>query len=104
MTILKGYHSRWDTLKNPHCSMAMSAKHRSKFAALQRLWGHLHMSEKFSSGTKKTKQTKNQTLSYILKNIIGNLEGLISHVLNTCMDGLQKNPKTFIVHPSVQVS
>ena len=26
------------TLKNPHCSMAMSAEHRSKFAALHREW------------------------------------------------------------------
>ena len=83
MTILKGYHSRWGTLKNPHCSMAMSAKLRSKFAALQKIF----------EWDKKNKQTKNQTLSYILKNIIGNLEGLISHVLNTCMDGLQKTQK-----------
>ena len=32
--------------------MAMSAEHRSQFAALHRPWYRLHMSEKFSSGTK----------------------------------------------------
>ena len=39
--------------------MAMSAEHRSKFAAFHRQWGILHMSVKFSSGTKKPKQTIN---------------------------------------------
>ena len=38
--------------------MAMSAEHRSKFAALHRQWWRLHMSEKFSSGTKTPNQTK----------------------------------------------
>ena len=37
--------------------MAMNAEHRSKFAALHRQWWRLHMSEKFSSGTKTPKQT-----------------------------------------------
>ena len=46
------------TLKNPHCSMAMSAKHRSKFAAFNRQWWRLHMSEKFSSGTINSKTNK----------------------------------------------
>ena len=32
--------------------MAKSAEQRSKFAALHRWWWRLHMSEKFSSGTK----------------------------------------------------
>ena len=41
--------------------MAMSAEHRSKFAALHRQWWRLHMSYKFSSGTKNPKQTKNFT-------------------------------------------
>ena len=50
-------HSMCDTLKNPYCSMAMSAEHRSKFAALHRPWWRLYMSEKFSSGTKSHKQT-----------------------------------------------
>ena len=31
-------HSKCCTLKNPHCSMAMSAEHRSKFAALHQQW------------------------------------------------------------------
>ena len=31
--------------------MAMSAEHRSNFAALHRQWWRLFMSEKFSSGT-----------------------------------------------------
>ena len=42
---------------NPHCSMDTSAEHRSKYAALQRKRRRSQMSEKFSSGTKKTKQT-----------------------------------------------
>ena len=38
--------------------MAIIAEHiRSKFAALHRQWWRLHMSEKFSSGTKTHKQT-----------------------------------------------
>ena len=41
--------------------MAMSAVHRSKFAALHRQWWRLQMSEKFSSGTKNYKQTNKQT-------------------------------------------
>ena len=55
-------HIRCCTLKNPHCSMAMSAEHRSKFAVLHRQWWRLHMREIFTSGTtpsppkKKTKQ------------------------------------------------
>ena len=31
-------YSRCGTLKNPHCSMAMSAQHMSKFAVLHRQW------------------------------------------------------------------
>ena len=41
--------------------MAISAEHRSKFAALHRQWWHLHMSEKFSSGTIKPKKPNKQT-------------------------------------------
>ena len=41
--------------------MAMSAEHRSKFEALHRQWWPLHMSEKFSSGTRNPKQTNKQT-------------------------------------------
>ena len=54
MTIIKGVgrcHSRRGTLNIPHCSMAMSAKHRSKCAALHRQRRRLQMSEKLSSGT-----------------------------------------------------
>ena len=39
-------HSRCGTLKNPHCSMAMSAEYRSTFAALHGQWWRLHMSKK----------------------------------------------------------
>ena len=39
--------------------MAMSAEHKSKFAALHRC---LHMSEKFSSGTINSTQTKPNSL------------------------------------------
>ena len=46
--------SRCGTLKNSHCSMAMSAEHRSKREGLHSKWWRLPMREKFSSGTKKT--------------------------------------------------
>ena len=53
-------HSRCGTLKNPHCSMALSAEHRSTFAALHRQWCRLWMREKFFNGTKNSikKHTK----------------------------------------------
>ena len=41
--------------------MGMSADQRSKFAAFHRQWCRLHMSEKFSSGTKSHKQTNEET-------------------------------------------
>ena len=41
--------------------MAVSAEHRSKFAALHRQCWHLHMSEKFSSGTKNNQTKKKKT-------------------------------------------
>ena len=52
--------------------MAMSAMHRSKFAALHLQWWHLHMSEKFSSGTKETpkNQTKQKKRSFWLECIV----------------------------------
>ena len=40
--------------------MAMSAEHRSKFAAFHRLWWRLHINENFSNGTEKS-QTNKQT-------------------------------------------
>ena len=52
-------HSRRGTQKNPHCSMATSAEHRSKFVTLHWQWWRLHMSEKFSSGTINPKQKHN---------------------------------------------
>ena len=54
-------HSTCSTLKNPHCSMAISTEQRSKFAALHRQWWRLRMSEKLSSWTKNPKQTSKQT-------------------------------------------
>ena len=56
-------HSRCGTLKNPHCSMAMSVEHRSKFSVLHRQWWRLHISEQISSGTKNPKQTNKYHLS-----------------------------------------
>ena len=53
--------------------MAMSAEHRSNFAALHRQWSRLYMSEKFSNGTKNFKQTnnkKNQPTNQTNKQII----------------------------------
>ena len=54
------YHSRCDTLKSSHCSMAMIAL--VKITALHRYWWRLHMSEKFSSGSKNPKQTDKQVM------------------------------------------
>ena len=39
--------------------MAMNAEYKSSFEALNRKWWCLHMSKKFSSGTKTPKQTEN---------------------------------------------
>ena len=52
--------------------MTISAEHtwRSKLAALLRQWWRLQMSEKFSSGTKNSKQTKNPQKSKKKKNRI----------------------------------
>ena len=44
-------HSRRGTLKNPQCSMPISAMYRLKFEALHRWWWRIYLSEKFSSGT-----------------------------------------------------
>ena len=55
MTIINGCpcHSWCGTLKNPHCSMAMSADHRSKFCSPSpTIWWRLHMIENFSSDDK----------------------------------------------------
>ena len=50
--------------------MALSAEHRSKFAALHRQWKRLQMSEKISSGTKNSKETNLQICSGVgLKSI-----------------------------------
>ena len=62
------------TVKNPHCSMAMRAEHRSKYAALHRESWRLHVSNKFSFGTKNPKRTNNpliqkQSMLHILINI-----------------------------------
>ena len=66
MTIIKGFpcHSRCDTLKNRHCSMAMSVEHRSKFAALHRHyeWKILEWDEK----TQANKQTCTLSCMYLL--------------------------------------
>ena len=54
--------------------MAMSAEHRSKFAAIHRQWWHLDMSEKFSSGTINSKQTNNTSDQDVcLDNVTGNI-------------------------------
>ena len=47
--------------------MAISAEHRSKFAALHLQWWRLQMSEKFSSGTKNSKQKTNKQLYKVLR-------------------------------------
>ena len=50
-------HSRCDTLKIPHCSMALSAEH-DKFAVLHRLWRSLHFSKKNLGWDEKPSTTK----------------------------------------------
>ena len=55
--------------------MALSAKHKSKFAALQRQWWFLHISEKFSSDTKKT-------LNFSKDSSINHSDTWIKHVMN----------------------
>lgn len=46
-------------LKNLFCSMAVSADHRSKYAALHRQCLCLHMNEKILSDKKNPKQKRN---------------------------------------------
>ena len=46
--------------------MAMSADKRSKFAAPHRQWWRLHMSEKFSIGTKTPQKTNRNIQAWIL--------------------------------------
>ena len=60
------YHSSCGTLKNPYCSIAISAEHRSKFAVLHRQWLRLQMSENISSGRKNYKLTNKQKILYVL--------------------------------------
>ena len=50
--------------------MAMSAEHRSKFAALHRQWWCLHMSENSSSGTINSKQTNKQIIEHQLNDTL----------------------------------
>ena len=52
--VTEGWH-----LKNTHCSMAMSAEHRSKFAAVHRQWRRLRV--KNLEWDENSKQTNKQT-------------------------------------------
>ena len=81
--------------------MTISAEHRSKFAALHRLWWRINMSEKFSSGTKTPpprKQTfdgkliadKNHSDIFFLVIQIRELDHLnIAKVVGFCVDTLK---------------
>ena len=53
--------SRWGVLKNPHCSIAMNAKHWSKFATLRLQCQLYYMSQMFPRGTKKKFRKNQQT-------------------------------------------
>ena len=53
-------HSRCGTLKNPQCSMPISAMYRLKFEALHRWWWRIYLSEKFPSGTSTLKTKTNK--------------------------------------------
>ena len=77
--------SKCGRLKNSHCSMTISAEHRSKFAAPHRQWSRLQMSEKFSSGTK----TPNEKKTPIL--VEGDTDPLIA---NTCCCSISKRSKS----------
>ena len=57
-------HSRCGMFKNPHCSMAMSSEHRSKFPALHQQWLRLHWMNNSPAGQKK--QTNNKQLLNVL--------------------------------------
>ena len=72
LTIINGcpVHSRCGTLKNPYSSLPMSAEYRWKFAPFYRELWRLHMSEKFSSGTKISKIKKNKTKKRALTHIV----------------------------------
>ena len=70
------------TLKNSHCSMAMSVEHRSKFAALHRQWWRLHISEKFSSwkiNSNKTNKIVTNTLIIVYKILIDKCFHMLNH-------------------------
>ena len=68
--------------------MALSAEQWSKFAVLHRQWWRLHMSEKFSSGTINSKQTKKNLKSESVWTDIYNLFALESrvHDYNKCIE------------------
>ena len=63
--------------------MAISAEHKSKFAALHRQLWRFQMSEKFSSGTKNHKETNNHVKD---NNLLGELGTffLVSEEENAC--------------------
>ena len=73
--------------------MARSAEHRSNFAAIHRQWWRLHMREKFSSGTKNSKQT----------NIFRVIRILLRLQMNEKFSSGTKNSKHFdeIIHLSI---
>ena len=54
--------NRCGTFKNPRCSMAIGAEYIWKFAVLHRHMYRLQMSQKFSCGTKNSKQTNKNTI------------------------------------------
>ena len=59
-------HSRCGTLKNPHCSMAMTAVHTSKFAVLHR-YCNISMSEKewtINPNKQKIKETSSKCIKW----------------------------------------
>ena len=62
--------------------MALSAEHRSKFAALHRNWWRLHTSEKFSSGTKNP-QTNKQTNKQNKTKPLVRLDSMVLAILNS---------------------
>ena len=72
--------------------MAISAEHRSKFAALHRQWCRLHMYEKFSSGTTNNIRPTNQ--SYVIE--ICNTLPRSENKVFTIRIGCNFNPQIYI--------
>ena len=60
VSLLVPCHGRCGTLENPHFSMIICEENKVKISSPHRLWLCLHMSEKFSKGTKNPNKQSNK--------------------------------------------